>query len=212
MFIASTLAMIAPGHRSLGEVQRKWHQIAEGAFASGSYDPEEEWRAHCRFTGAATMRNSYLVLNNRYAMLILGCSDLLRTQTERALLDWVWNHPKGLGYLGVPLSTPVTGLRPKRLWRWFESHWILSRFASWHRWAGPVCQALWADQGPDDLWNFGAQADSRALRLSENWRRPKDRTIDHSVWVLLLLQRHYSGAALRERRSERAESPNAEAG
>lgn len=189
LFVASTLAMLAPAHPLLTPVYEKWGQIASETFAEGTYDPEREWRAHCRLTGATTMRDSYLVLNNRYALTLLGCWGGLDGATARALVGWVWQHPRGVGYLDVPPATPLADLPGRRLWRWFESHQILSRFEAWHDHAATLCADLWSAQGPDGLWDFGPRTKAPLLALSESWRRPKDKAIDHSVWALLLLRR-----------------------
>ena len=134
MFVSATLALLTPDHPILVPVMRKWCWIAEATFASGSYDPEAEWHAHCQLTGATSMRNSYLVLDNRYALTILGSAgDMLNPQTEKKLLDWLWTRPRGVGYLQVPLNSVLTHLSPRSLGRWFESQDILQRFPSWHR-------------------------------------------------------------------------------
>jgi len=198
MFAAATLAEVRPEHGLLEPICRKWIQIAEQAFTSGRYDPEDEWRAHCRLTGATTMRNSYLVMNNRYAMRLLACYEhRLSDRTEKALVEWVWQDCGKLGYLDAPLAEPVGRLSPTVIERWFRSQMIMSRFRSWPSKMRETVRRLWDMQNADGVWDFGPTV---GLRLSENWRRRMSRAIDHSVHVLLLLRAYYD--------SKSTDSPN----
>ncbi len=186
LFIAATLAELSPDHKLLIEPCRKWAEIATSAFESGQYDPEAEWKAHCRLTGAVTMRNSYLVLRNRYALSLLSSPQAdLCAFTEQALLNWLWKHPRGLGYADVPLSAPINSLRHTQGYRWLDSHMLLTRFSGWSSKAEFIVRDLIPLQNQVGLWDFGPSLE--LPRLSENYRREMNRTIDHSVHALLLL-------------------------
>lgn len=192
MFIAATLAMINPRHPLLQSVIEKWCHIAEAAFAFSTYDPEAEWRAHCLLTGATTMRNSYLVLNNRYALRILSCTpQILKPGTEKALLDWLWQLPVGVGYFQIPLQIPVAHLPPRSLGRWFASQQILSRFFHWRQKIKPFIEELWSLKNADGFWDFNAKANLYNYHLSESWRKRNHYLIDQSIHVLLLLSAYY---------------------
>lgn len=191
MFIAAMLAELRPDHQLLREICRKWAKIAEATFASGIYDPEAEWQAHCRLTGAVSMRGSYLVLRNRYALVLLSCRQARLTEhTEKALLDWLWTHPKGVGYADVPLATSLDRLKRTSGQRWLSSQMLLSRFPSWHARVSDTIQELWALRNENDFWDFGKTVDF--AKLSEGHRRRVNRTIDHSVHVLLLIDVYHS--------------------
>ena len=194
MFVSATLAQIEPSNKLLGPVYDKWTRIAENTFESGRYDAEKERQAHCELTGATTMRNSYLVLNNRYSLILLGnVQDCLDDDVEHALVDWIWNHPRGMGYLDAPLHAPFSEIGHNTVERWFASQEILSRFRSWRAKACKTMQEIRTSQNADGLWDFGPKARSRNLRLSETWRKQKDRVIDHSVRVLALLRTYHTG-------------------
>jgi hypothetical protein len=192
MFVSATLTQIDPQNVLLESVYEKWCQIADVTFSSGSYDPEAEWRAHCRLTGATTMRNSYLVINNRYAQTILSnAGERLSLDTEKALLDWLWKYPRGIGYLNSPLNVPVSDHPPQALRWWFTSHWILYEFRFWREKIKDDVAILWSMQMQDGFWDLGSKASSDIFRLSESWRKQKNRLIDQSIRVLLLLVRYY---------------------
>ena len=189
LFIAATLSSIAPRHPALQPSLETWNAIAEAAFAEGGYDPQAEWQAHCRLTGATTMQGTYLVLNNRYALTLLGTiSHRFPKEQQAALVAWVWWHPQGVAYLGAPLCSAVDEVPGSRLDAWFESHTILAAYPAWQRRFAPVAAELWSLQRQDGLWDYGADASGDGFRLSESWRRRHNRAIDHSVVTLLLLQ------------------------
>jgi hypothetical protein len=189
MFIAATLAQIDRGNLVLQPVLDTWSTIAAETFGGGSYDPEAEWRAHCRLTGATTMQGTYLVMRNRHAMTLLGTAhSRLSDDVETALLNWIWHHPQGVGYLGVPPTAQIDSLSIPVLGRWIETQDVLSRFPSWTRLAAPALERLVAVRNHDGLWDFGA-GNAPALRFSDSWRRRINRTIDHTTAALLLLAR-----------------------
>lgn len=185
MFVATTLAQINPDHELLPPVYATWREIAERTFQRGAYDPDAEWRAHCELTGALTMRNSYLVINNKYAVFLLACMSVrLPEHTEAALVRWLLEGRFGLGYLGVPLASSLEKVDRNRAAAWFRSQAILSRFQARTSRSDDGVERLWQLRNSDGLWDFGS---GPGLRLSQDHRRPRNRTIDHSVNALLLL-------------------------
>jgi hypothetical protein len=188
LFLASTLSLIDPLHEVLEEDRALWREIAMRTFRSGAYSEHDEIQAHASLTGA-TVRDSYLVINNRYALTLLGSvPDLLPDDTEEALLSWLWQHGRGIGYLEMPLSQPPPLSRPGPLDRWFASLETLirlfpssvDRIAGWIDW-------IWKKQEDDGFWDFGPRpASSTLLPLADDWRRRRQRQIDWSTRVLLL--------------------------
>lgn len=193
LFIASTLARISPTIPILDKTWKLWATIAEHTFASGRYDQEAEIRAHQMLTGA-TVKDSYLMLNNRYQLALLGsrASKLSKT-LENALVDWVWHKEDGIGYLGIPLSNPPSRFTHGMLDRLFTSLEILSYFPSWRRLACNMISWLWTQRNRDGFWDFGPRASmSVYLPLSESWRKKACRQHDWSTRVLVLLRNYYN--------------------
>jgi len=193
LFAASTLARICPTLRVLDKSWKLWATIAERTFISGKYDPEAEVRAHQLLTGAS-VKDSYLVLNNRYQLALLGSrASKLSKSVEEALVDWVWHKEDGVGYLGIPLSKLPQRFTPGMLDRLFTSLEILSCFSSWRKHADNVIAWLWANRNREGLWDFGPRASmSVYFPLSESWRNRKRRQHDWSTRVLALLRNHGS--------------------
>lgn len=194
LFAAATLARICPAHPILDETWELWATIARRTFNSGKYDPEAEIRAHQMLTGAS-IENSYLVLNNRYQLALLGSrARKLSKALENALVDWVWHREDGVAYLEIPLSNPPRRFTPGMLDRLFTSLELLSHFPSWSKFAGNLISWLWTKRNEEGFWDFGPRASmSVYFTLSESWRRKRHRQHDWSTRVLALLRSHYDG-------------------
>jgi len=185
MFVASTLAMIDGRHARIREIASTWIEIARRTFDSGDYRADDELAAHCELTGARTMRDSYLVISNKYALTILGCAqERLPDKIERPLVEWLWSLP-GIRYVDVPPGLDPAALDHRRATGWLTTQFLLSRFRTWSVLSKPSMEGLLVRRDDDGLWDFGA---TTGLRLSERWRRPDNRRIDHTVFVLLLLK------------------------
>ena len=192
LFASATLARICPTLRILDETWDLWATIAEHTFASGRYDSEAEIRAHEMLTGAA-VKDSYLVLNNRYQLALLGsrAARLPRT-VENALVNWVWHKSDGVGYLEIPLANPPSRYTAGMLDRYFTSLEILSCFPSTLRLADSMICWLWKQRNGEGLWDFGPRASfSVYFPLSQSWRSVKQRQHDWSTRVLVLLKKFH---------------------
>lgn len=193
LFAASTLARICPALPILDKQWKLWAAIGERTFSSGRYDAEAEIRAHQLLTGAS-VKDSYLVLNNRYQLALLGSrASKLSKFLEKALVDWVWRKQDGVGYLEVPLSNLPQRFTAGMLDRLFTSLEILSCFPSWCKLADNVITWLWACRNSEGFWDFGPRASmSVYFPLSESWRQKKHRQHDWSTRILALLMNYCS--------------------
>lgn len=192
LFAAATLARICPTLRILDKTWDLWATIAEHTFTSGGYDGEAEMRAHEMLTGA-DVKDSYLVLNNRYSLALLGSRAARLPKTvENALVDWVWHRSDGVGYLEIQLTNPPSRYTAGMLDRLFTSLELLSQFPSTLRSADSMIGWLWAQRSSEGLWDFGPRASfSVYFPLSQNWRNVKQRQHDWSTRVLALLKRFF---------------------
>ncbi len=193
LFAAATLAQIQPALTMLADAWNLWASIARRTFASGSYDADAEIHAHRELTGAS-VKDSYLVIDNKYALTLLGSrADALPPKIEAALLHWIWHKRNGIRYLGEEMSRPPCRVKAGPCDRWFASHELLSRFPSWRVLAPEVIQWLWDQRTPEGLWDLGARsAFSATLSLSESWRKRNARQFDWTTRVLVLLQLYHT--------------------
>jgi hypothetical protein len=141
----------------------------------------------------ASVKDSYLVLNNRYQLALLGsrAARLPRT-VENALVDWVWHRSDGVGYLEIPLANPPSRYTAGMMDRLFTSLELLSQFPSTLRLANSMVGWLWKQRNSEGLWDFGPRANSSVyFPLSQNWQSAKRRQHDWSTRVLILLKGFY---------------------
>lgn len=190
LFASATLARICPTLPMLDETWKLWATIAEHTFASGKYDSRAEIRAHKMLTGA-DVKNSYLTLNNRYQLALLGSrATRLQKNVENALITWVWHKSDGVGYLEIPLATPLPRYTLGMLDRLFTSLELLSHFPSAPKLASSMVEWLWKQRNSEGLWDFGPRATfSVYFPLSQSWRSKKQRQHDWSTRVLVLLRK-----------------------
>ena len=139
------------------------------------------------------MKDSYLVLNGIYQLNILGSlPGVLTEEFAMAFLQWLWDRPDGIGYLGIPLH----GLPPSKpgpFDRWLRSLEVLSRlFPAWVRFAQPSIAWLWRQRDERGYWDFGPRpSTTQALPLSDSWRDRRNRLFDWTTRVLIMLRRFY---------------------
>ncbi len=180
-------------HPILDADRRLWLEIARRTFQSGAYNEGDEIQAHAELTGA-TVKDSYLVLNGRYQLNVLGSMPgMLPDELERALLAWLWTRPDGIGYLGVPLYEAPPCHQPGAFGRWLASLELLTRlFPAWLDFARESVEWLWAQRGDRGLWDLGPKSSfSVYLPLSDSWRRREDRIFDWTTRVLILLRQYF---------------------
>lgn len=191
LFLASTLSLIFPDHPDLNGDRELWCEIARRSFQSGRYNEEDEIKAHHDLTGA-TVKDSYLVLNGMYQLNILGSKPgTISDELERAMLKWLWEKPRGIGYLTVPLNQPPLA-KPGAFDRWLTSLEMLARlFPSWAHFAQSSVEWLWYQKDQEGYWDFGPRPGSiSSLPLSDNWRARQNRKFDWTTRILILLGKY----------------------
>jgi hypothetical protein len=177
---AGTLAQVDPANPVLRKAWEYWAEVAERSLATGQYDQEAEVRAHQEL-----LKLKLVYLRSRYVLTLLGArSSDLPARLERRLVDWIWNDPQGIGYLGADMKHPET----VHINNWLESLEILSCFGCTQGSADGAMEWLWQQRNEDGLWDFGPRTGkTHYFPLSDDWRGD-GRQIDHSTRVLALLR------------------------
>ena len=183
---AATLAEVDPAHPDSLPTWQYWVEIAERSFPTGKYAPDAEWQAHKELRGLGTR-----YLGSRYVLTLLGArSTALPEALDRRIVDWAWNNPAGIGYLGADLRHPEVF----HIFHWLESLEILSTFQSWRERAADAVDWLWNQRNPSGLWDFGTKLSKCSyFLLSDDWRKPLNRSVDHSTRILALLSKYDPG-------------------
>lgn len=182
--LAGRLAQLDPTHPDLAPHQALWLEIAQRAFASGSYRLEDEAAAYPALAG---IRAPQGFLESQYALWTLS-SQKLPLELSQALVHWLWHKPDGIRYLRVSLAEP-NGLR---IGLWLRSLEILRRFSGWQAAAAGALEALWRQRGPDGRWEFGPGVlKSSDFPISTSWRLPGNRSSDQTTLMLILFKEFF---------------------
>jgi len=178
---AGTLAAVNPLHPSIHPAWEYWAEIAEQSFPGGVYNPSAEWQAHKNSRGIGIH-----YLNSRYVLTLLGArSAHLPPALDRCIVNWIWNDPAGIGYLGADMQHP----KSFHIFNWLESLEILSHYKSWKQFATGALAWLWEQRKADGKWDFGGKVrKSFYYPLSDDWRKDGRRSLDHSTQVLSLVR------------------------
>jgi hypothetical protein len=159
-------------------------EVAQQAFSSGSYRLDDEVNAYFRLSGIHVPRG---FLGSQHALWILS-SRSLPSQLDKVLVEWTWQNPHGIGYLGVPLVNP----RPNQVGYWLRSMNLLARFESWRAVSAGTANLLWSQRGRDGLWDVpGKISKTVDFPLSDSWRTKVNRKLDYSTCILALLRKYF---------------------
>jgi len=198
LFVAGTLALTAPSNPTLKPFRDLWIDIAEQTFASGSFNPQDEKKAHQKLTDATVYfpdgRETYLVIKSKYHIQLLGSKPgLLKAKTEKSLLSWLWSRPNGMGYLEVPLSK-LPDDKTGYLDRWFTSQELLSGFRFWPEFIEEVAHELFSARNDNGLWDFGPLPRGAGVHhfplVEKNTRSKSAREAEWSTRTILLLKKY----------------------
>jgi len=191
LFVASTLSLIKPRSPLLRAPLRTWRAILDAALREGHYDEQAEAEAHRALTGA-TVRGTYLQLDNRYAVELLArAASEIPNQIRDTYLKWLVQRPSGVRYLGVPALHPSSLRTSSEVDRWLDTWGLLSRFPGWYEFADPAMGWLWRQRGSNGRWDFGPRPrQSHTMPLADSWREPGMQSADWSSCALALLSRY----------------------
>jgi hypothetical protein len=183
---AATLAQVDPGHPAILPAWEYWAGIASQSFLGGTYDRSAEWEAHKDRRGIGIQ-----YLGSRYVLTLLGArSDFLPEVLDHQIVDWVWNNPAGIGYLGADMQH----LDAFHIFHWLESLEILSSYKSGKTIMAGALRWLWNHRNLDYMWDFGTKVSkSIYFPLSDDWRKKGNRGVDHSTRVLTCLSAYDPG-------------------
>ena len=193
MFAGAALVQIQRDLPILTPLWQRWAQIVSWTFSGGGFDAEAEEQAQREIHGVRD-GVGYLGLRNRHAVRLLGSrADQLPAKIERSYVRWLWNQPRGLGYIDVPFRPPPRILRGHRISGWLGAMQLLSEFPTWRKLASDSIDWLWRQRNEAGWWDFGPRGSwSPLFPLSESWRKKTSRRNDYSTTVLALLRTYYS--------------------
>jgi hypothetical protein len=185
---AATLAEVDPENPLLEPILKLWMEILQRTFTTGRYDPVAERNAHRDLNGIHT-KGKYLHLGMMYPLLILSLASLPEN-LEVALLRWLWDRDEGMYYATPQKLSEFPSVDSPRFSSWLDGLMVLSRFPRAGQVISPALDWIWQQRNSEGLWAYHPRPGvTPFFPLSEDWRRPYNRVIDCSIYVLLLFSR-----------------------
>ena len=184
---AATLARIDHEHPQVDPVRAYWAGIVSTAFASGQYDRSAELAMHQALTGVPSKR--FYPFHVLYPLVLLSSGPrILPPDLEERLLTTVLHWPSGIYYVHDRPLDRFPGIGEPQFGNWLCAIELLSRFERWTAVGLNSVNWIWQQRNAQGLWDPGHSTHrSVTLPTSESWRKPGNRVIDWSVWVLRLL-------------------------
>ena len=184
LILAGRLAQVDSTNKELDSFWKYLVDVATQAFKSRNYLLVDEVAA---FRQLSEIHVPQGFLESQHALWILS-SRRLPEQLDRAIVNWVWQKPDGIRYIQAPLADP----NPRRIGYWLRSMNILSRFSSWREYSLRILNYLWELREEEGLWDFGSKiARCPEFPLSDNWHQDRNRKLDYSTCILVLLRKFF---------------------
>lgn len=184
---ASTLARVDLSNPLIVPERDCWIEIALRTFGSGMYDPVAEQEAHRVINGLKT--RSYYTFHVSHPLILLSTTPgLLPLHIEKTMLQWVFENPKGVGYITPARLSDFPNPTERRFTPWLEGLRILRRFHSGKEILSDALDYIQSMRSPDGFWQFnGLSGIVPAFPLSDSWHKPVNKKIDQTVHILTLL-------------------------
>lgn len=191
LMLAAWLRLFEPYNELALSITKKWTSIIEAAFAGGVYSHNSYTSAYEAVLGKKLNPKAGCLANFVVFYQVVLLQGVLRPETERLVLDYIFNYPTGIGYIyNKPLRElpEVFASKPASLY-----------LAAIELLAGYTCAAeklkfvtdwLTENRGSDGLWDMGTVTkDGIYFPLSDSWRNAENRRLDCTVRIMKLMAR-----------------------
>ena len=171
------------------EVAQSWADIAEKAFARGTYCREDDIEAFTKQQGRRPQSGFETGFGMFYhAVLLQG---ILTPKTERLFLDYYLSKQDGMYYIyDKPLNQVPEEFASRGSSCYLAAMEVLAGYKSAKEKLSFVVEWLNDNKDENDQWDFGPKAnDGVYFPLSDTWRKAEDRKRDCTERVNRFLNR-----------------------
>ena len=188
---AANIRIFIPEHELAASVSARWSVVIEKAFSEGEFSQalydEAYWAALCPQGRKIDYFKSFV---NFYPLALLP--NMLSSGTERLMLDYVLNYPKGIYYIGC--SRSVSDIPPAfaslEASRYIAMLELLSLYDAAREKLALTVDWLNNNKDESGQWDLGSKAnDGIYFPLSDSWRKTEDRKADCTSRITALLNR-----------------------
>lgn len=189
LMLSAWIRIFEPQNPYALEVARGWADIAEKAFASGTYCREDDIEAFTQQQGRKPRSGFETGFGMFYhAVLLQG---VLTPKTERMFLDYYLSKPDGMYYIyDRPLNQVPEEFVSKGASCYLAAMEVLEGYETAKEKLSFVVEWLNDNKDENGQWDFGPKAnDGVYFPLADSWRKAEDRKRDCTERVNRFLKR-----------------------
>ena len=189
LMLSTWIKLFDPQNIIASEFAKRWSNVIEETFHSGTYQADAYQNAYCTEFGKKPRGPRELDFVTFYHMNLL--QGVLPKETESRLLDYVINHDKGIYYVyGKRLKDLPNEFSSLEASRYLAAIEILSEFDTAKQKLGFVINWAEANRSENGNWDMGSGAkDGVYFPLSDDWRKKETRQQDCTYRITKLLEK-----------------------
>lgn len=171
--LSAWLRIFKPQNETALEVAYQWAQVAEKAFAGGSYNRDDDIVTFTQLKGRKPKSGFETGFGMFYHAALLP--RVLSPKTEDLFLDYYLSKPDGMYYIyDKPLNQPPEIFASRSSSCYLAAIEVLSRYGQSKGKMNFVIEWLYANQDESGQWDFGEKAkDGVYFPLSDWWTTQK---------------------------------------
>jgi hypothetical protein len=192
MMLATWIREFTLSEEAANQVAMKWTGILSEAFISGKYSHDAYRMAYSKRFAEKPRGDRFMDFVSFYPVSLLSSS--LEPKTERAFLDYVLNHPKGIYYvydgpIGVKGAKSLPAVfASKEASQYLGAIELLTRYRGSKDKLQFVVPWLKNNRNKNGKWDLGPSANDKVyFPLSDDWRKTETREDDCTFRVQRLL-------------------------
>lgn len=192
MMLATRIREFTCAEETVNRVALKWSGILSEAFMSGKYDHNAYKMAYSKRFAEKPRGDRFMDFVSFYQVSLL--SHTLEPKKERALFDYILNHPEGIYYVydgpigvkGVKSVPPI--FASKQTSQYLGAIELLTQYRNSLDKLQFVVPWLIKNRNKNGKWDLGAIANDKVyFPLSDDWRKVETREEDCTYRVQRLL-------------------------
>jgi len=185
-FVASRLSLFGSNNNAYKNEVKKCVSILGHGFSNGEYSAEAVDIYASEMLGTP-INGSYIGLNSINTIsLFANNTDAISNELQSAYIKWLHDSTEKIGYLIISLSQfPDTLNNNSEIDNFLVSMQYLSQFCGFNEEYKKEIGWILSKQDKDGFWDFGDVFGGR--KLSNQWRKDIDRKIDHTIFILGIL-------------------------
>jgi len=188
LFVAVWILKIDPSDSLAQAIAREWAKVINSAFVGNEYNREAYLETYKEVHNPEKGKHIWGFQNFYMISLLPG---YINANVEVKLLDYLLNSDKGIYYIyDKKLMTLPDRFCSKQSVRFIQAFDLLSDYSRFKDFSQAFVNWIFNNTSENDLWDLSSTAkDGIHLPLSSSWRKPQNRIIDSTLFILKVLEK-----------------------